>query len=189
MFIKKQFRGIAIITLFIFTCFTLTLDYSYSQEGNPLTKAQELYKQGNFMGAVKILEAFIGKNKGNQTELKNNAEAYYLLARMNCDISDGTQMGENLKLAVEADMDIGKDETNRDFKLRVDQVREDWLKTEAAKSNVQEKEKPVPQIKKKKKFPWLLLAILGVGVVAALVVLLRKKTIHTDSEPNPSCHL
>ena len=63
MFTRKQFQGIAVFTLFIFTCFTLTLDYSYSQEENPLLKAQGLYKQGNFIEAVKVLEVFIGKDQ------------------------------------------------------------------------------------------------------------------------------
>jgi formylglycine-generating enzyme required for sulfatase activity len=194
MFIKKQFRGIAIITLFIFTCFTLTLDYSYSQEENPLLKAQELYKQGNFQDAVKVLEAFIEKTKGNQAELKNIAEAYYLLARMNYDISDDTQMVENLKLAVEANIDIGKEETNLDFKARLDRVRGDWLKSEAkkkeaelvveketakteiAKPSVQEKEKPAQQIKKKKKFPWLIVGVvLVIGAAALYFLVLNKK--------------
>ena len=70
MFSRKQFRGIAVFTLFIFTFFTLAMDYSYSQEENPLLKAQGLYKQGNFIEAVKVLEAFIEKIKGNPNEKK-----------------------------------------------------------------------------------------------------------------------
>ena len=196
MFTRKQFRGIAVFTLFIFTCFTLTLDYSYSQEENPLLKAQGLYKQGNFIDAVKVLEAFIGKIKGNPSEKKRLAEANLLLARIYYEAGEDARVADYLKQAVEAYADIGKEEGNLDFKARLELVREARLKsqaakkettpavtketakTEAAQPNVQEKEKPAPQIKKKKKFP-LLLVILGVGVVVVLVVLLTKKKKQT----------
>lgn len=104
MIIKKQFRGIAIFTLFIFTCFTLTLDYSFSQEEDQLLKAKEIYQNGN-----------------------------------------STEAGA-------ATMEKAK--------------------SDAAQTSVQEK--PALQLKKKKKFPFLL-AILSVGIVAGMIVLIAKK--------------
>jgi tetratricopeptide (TPR) repeat protein len=201
MFIKKQFRGITIITLFIFTCFTLTLEYSYSQEENPLLKAHRLYNQGNSIEAVKVLELFIEKTKGNQAELKRLAEAYYLLALMYYDTAADVKMIENMKRAVEADIDIGKEETNLNFKTRLELVREERIKSEAeiketelaatkektksdtAQTSVQEKEKPAPQLKKKKKLPFLL-ALFSVGVIAGLIVLLSKKKKIVKPEVN-----
>ena len=179
MFIKRQFRGIAVITLFIFTYLTLTLDYSHGQAEDPLAKARELYDQRNLQDAEKVLKAFIKETEGDQAGKKKLAEAYYLLAHTYYDLNEAdTRVNENLKLAVEADINIGIDEGDLDFKAR---LWEERLKIEAAKKeaemakiNVQEKEKSTPQIKKKKKFPWLL-AILGIGVVVSLAVLLTKK--------------
>jgi tetratricopeptide (TPR) repeat protein len=196
MFARKQFRGIAVFTLFIFICFTSTLDYSYSQEENPLLKAQGLYKQGNLIEAVKVLEAFVAKINGKPSEKKRLAEAYYLLARIYYDAGEDARVTGYMKQAVEAYADIGKEEGNLDFKARLERVREEWLKSQAGKKETapevtketaktevaqpieQEKEKPVPQLKKKKKFPWLL-AILGVGVIVVLVMLLTKKKKQT----------
>jgi formylglycine-generating enzyme required for sulfatase activity len=199
MFSRKQFRGIAVFTLFIFTYFTLTLDYSYSQEENQLLRAQGFYKQGNFIEAVKVLEAFIEKIKGDPNEKKRLAEANLLLARIYYEAGEDARVTEYMKLAVEAYADVGKEEGNLDFKSRLELVREEWLKSQAGKEEiapvltkksektetaqplVQEKEKPAPQIKKKMKFPWLP-AILGVGAVAVLVVLLTKKKKQTQKE-------
>jgi len=199
MFFKKQFRGIAIFTLSAFLCFTFSFEYSYAQEENPLLNAQGLYKQGKFIEAVKVLETFIEKISGSPTEQKRLAEAYYLLARIYYEASEDARVEEYLKQAVEAFADIGKEEGDLDFKARLERARGEWqkiqvskdkttpvvenetAKKEAAKSIMIEKEKPAPQFKIKKKFPWLL-TILGVGVVAALVVLLTKKKDQTLTE-------
>jgi len=192
MFFRKQFRGIALITLFVFICFTFTFEYSFGQDESPLIKAQDLYYKGNFIEAIKVLETFIKNIQNNQTENKRLAEAYYLLARINYDSGEDAKTEDFLKQALEAYDQIGKRETDRDFKTRLDQVKKEWLKTkvvenkivpeatsetkkvEGTQPKVQEKEKPIQQLKKKKKLPWLLIA-LGVGAIAALIVLLIKK--------------
>jgi len=192
MILKKNVRAIAFFTLFIFFCFTITYEYSFGQDESPLIKAQDLYRAKNFVDAIKVLEAFISKIQNNPTENKRLAEAYYLLARINYDSGEDTKTEDFLKKALEANDQIGKRETNPDFKTRLDQVKNEWLKTKAAENEIvpetisetkkveetqpkaQEKEKPIQQLKKKKKFPWLLV-ILGVGVVVVLIVLLIKK--------------
>ncbi|MCX6556162.1 MAG: SUMF1/EgtB/PvdO family nonheme iron enzyme, partial [Candidatus Aminicenantes bacterium] len=130
MFARKQFRGIAVFTLFIFTCFVLTLDYSYSQEENPLLKAQGLYKQGDFIDAVKVLEVFIEKNKNNETEQKRLAEANYLLAKMYYEAGDDSQVEMNLAKALQADRGVGRDEAVESFKSIVDRLRKALPATE-----------------------------------------------------------
>jgi len=197
MFIKKQFHVIALITLFVFISFTLTYEYSFAQDESPLIKAQDLYYKGNFIEAIKVLNTFISKNQNNQAENKRLAEAYYLLARINYDSGEDARTDDFLKRALEANGQIGKRETDREFKTRFDQVKKEWLKTkpvdneivpkvipesekvEEVQPEAKEKEGPVQQLKKKKKFPWLLTA-LGVGVIAGLVLLLNKKK---NSEP------
>ncbi|MCX6553454.1 MAG: SUMF1/EgtB/PvdO family nonheme iron enzyme [Candidatus Aminicenantes bacterium] len=136
MFARKQFRGIAVFTLFIFACFTLTLDYSYSQEENPLLKAQGLYKQGNFIEAVKVLEVFIEKNKNNETEQKRLAEANYLLAKMYYEAGDDSQVEMNLAKALQADRGIGRDEVVESFKSIVDRLRKALPDTETHAGDV-----------------------------------------------------
>jgi formylglycine-generating enzyme required for sulfatase activity len=61
-------------------------------------------------------------------------------------------------------------------------VTKEKAKADKVQTSVQEKEKPVPQIKKKKKFPWLL-AILGVGVIVVVAVLLFKKKNNSPCSP------
>ena len=134
MFIKKYFHGIAVFTLSAFICFTLTLEYSFAQEENPLLKAQGLYKQGNLIEAVKVLEAFIDKASGSRDEQKRLAEAYFLLARIYYDAGEDARVMDYLKLAVAADADIGRDEGNIDLKARLERVREDWLKVQPQKT-------------------------------------------------------
>ena len=193
MLSRKAFRGIAWFTLSAFVCFALAPDQAHGQEENPLLKAQGLYKQGNFIDAVKVLEAFIGKAKDDPGENKRLAEAYYLLARIYYDSGEDARVLEYMKQAVASCADIGKEEGNLDFKARLERVRDEWLKnqeagkvtaplptnekekTEVLQPAAQEKEKPVPQLKKKKKFPWLL-AALGVGVACILVVLISQIT-------------
>lgn len=192
MIFRKSIRSIAFFTLSFFICFILTYEYSFGQDESPLIKAQALYRTKNFIEAIKVLETFIKSIQNNQTENKRLAEAYYLLARINYDSGEDARTEDFLRRALDANDQIGKRETNLDFKNRLEQVKKEWLETKATENNivpektsetgkvevtqpkVQEKEKPIQQLKKKKKFPWLL-AILGVGVVVALIVLLIKK--------------
>jgi formylglycine-generating enzyme required for sulfatase activity len=116
MFARKQFRGIAVFILFIFTCFTLTLEYSYSQEENQFPKAQGVSPQGN-PSAVE----------------KNDAEPV-----------------------------MTKEKTIVD----------------TAQPSFQEKEKPAPQLKKKKKFRWLgkiLVLCIIAGAAYGIAMLVKKK--------------
>jgi tetratricopeptide (TPR) repeat protein len=196
MFAKKRFQGIAAFTLFFFSCFALTNNYSYSQDENPLLKAQGLYKQGNFVEAVKVLDAFIEMIKNNPSEKKRLAEAYYLLARIYYEAGEDDRVTEYMKQAVAAFVDIGREEGNLDFKSRLELVREQWLKANAddrkarpaeqtgieraaaAPPRALEQEKPAAQLKKKKKFPWLL-ALVGIGVAVVLLITLTKKKKQT----------
>jgi formylglycine-generating enzyme required for sulfatase activity len=200
MFVRKQFRAIAFITLAIFICFTLTYEYSFGQDESPLIKAQDLYYKGNFIEAIKVLETFIKKIQNNQAENKRLAEAYYLLARINYDSGEDAMTENFLKQALEANDQIGKRETDPDFKTRLEQVKKEWLKAKLSENEIvpeapaetekveealpeaQENEDPTQQLKKKKKFP-VLLIILGVGIAAALIVLLGKKK--NDTQPIP----
>jgi formylglycine-generating enzyme required for sulfatase activity len=196
MFPRKHFRCVAVFTLFIFTCFIWDLEFGYSQEENPLLKAQGLYKQGNFIEAVKVLEAFSERIRDNPNERKRLAEARLLLARIYYDAGEDAKVTEYMEQAVEAYIDIGKEEGNLDFKSRLELVREQRLKanaedkkaattvptgTEKAAAEqpiVHEQEKPAAQLKKKKKFPWLL-TLVGIGVVVILIVVLKKKKKQT----------
>jgi hypothetical protein len=75
MFKRKQFRGSAFFALTFFICFTLAYEYSYAQEENQLLKAQGLYKQGNFIEAVKVLNGYVISIEGVVAQKKNYAEA------------------------------------------------------------------------------------------------------------------
>jgi formylglycine-generating enzyme required for sulfatase activity len=101
-----------------------------------------------------------------------------------------------MKQAVAAFVDIGREEGNLDFKSRLELVREQWLKANAddrkarpaeqtgieraaaAPPRALEQEKPAAQLKKKKKFPWLL-AVVGIGVAVVLLITLTKKKKQT----------
>ena len=113
--------------------------------------------------------------------MKKIAEAYYLLARIYYADGEDTRVTENLKKTVEANIDIGREETNLNFKTRLERVREERIKSDTTRTSVQEKEQPAPHLKKKKKHHFLL-ALLGVGVVAGLIFLLAKKTKKADPE-------
>ncbi len=192
MFTRKHFRLIAFFTLFLFLCFTGTVEFSFGQEDNQLLRAQGLYRQGNFIEAVKVLETFSEKIRDNPGEKKRLAEAYLLLARIYYDASEDARVTEYLKQAVQANVDIGKEEGNLDFKSRLELVREEWLRSRAETAQAapakeaektfptaKEREVPTAQIKKKRKFPWLPV-FLGVGAAVVLVALLAKK-----KEPAP----
>jgi formylglycine-generating enzyme required for sulfatase activity len=201
MIFKKSIRPITFFILSVFICFTLTYENSFGQDESPLIKAQDSYRTKNFIEAIRVLEIFIKNIQNNQTENKRLAEAYYLLARINYDSGEDAKTDDFLKQALEANDQIGKRETNPDFKTRLDQVKKEWLEEKAAENEIvpektsgiekveetqpeaQEKEKPIQQLKKKKKFPWLL-AILGIGAVAALIVLLGKKKNNTQPIPD-----
>lgn len=191
MFTGKLLRITGVLTLFFFTFFAFSADFTLAKEKeeDELLKARRLYQEGDYESAIKILGDFVAKLKAMVEQKKNVAEAFYLLAKIYYEVGDDTKVEENLAKVFETYPAFTKEEDNFGFKERVEKKRKEYLAQkekeakEAEAALVEEEpaepagrviEQPTAPKKKKKKFP-VLLVVGGVAAAAVLIFVLSKK--------------
>ncbi len=190
MLAGKMLRNLAIVALIFFVGVSVTANYSFASEEDNLLKARRLYQEGDYEGAVKILNEFVENLRAIVAQKKNVAEAFYLMARVYYTVGDDRKVDENLIKVFETFPAFTYDEADYDFKNRVDTAKKLVMSERAAQGlegttdqdeaiqqepaveeeTVQPREQNVitsPPKTKKKKFPVLLV----VGGIAVLVVL------------------
>lgn len=181
-------RNLAIVALVFFIGVSITSNYAFASEEDNLLKARRLYKEGDYEGAVQILNDFVEKLKAIVAQKKNVAEAFYLMAKVYYTVGDDRKVDENLKKVFETFPTFNYDEADYDFKTRVETAKQLVMAqqgTEAftapQETEVQPQEEVVqpkrqnvivsPPKAKKKKFP-VLLVVGGIVVIVVLAAVL-----------------
>ena len=180
--------AILTVGVFLWFCLGSSLSWSGQDQENPLLKARQLIKEGDYEGAIKLLDDYIGKIRLIAEQKKNIAEAYYIIAKIYFIVGEQDDCDTNLKRAFEAYPALSIEESDLAFWSRVERARGVVL----AKQKKQGEEKPVVKEKspekeqpvaigkageaKKGKFPWLIAAGVAVAGGALAVLLLKKKS-------------
>jgi hypothetical protein len=167
-------KRLAVITLVCFAWMTFGVQFAIAaSDQDNLQKAQELYRKGDYDGAIRMATTFIDQIRTIVAQKKSVAEAYYLLAKIYYEVNDDTKVADNLRKCFEAFPSYYKDETNPDFKKRVEKARA-AMTNQPSPAGAQEKEGP----KSEKKSSLLMPILIGVGVaaVAALLIFVVFKT-------------
>jgi hypothetical protein len=186
---SRFLRETALITLGVFLWFTLGSGLAWSGQGqeDPLVKARRLISEGDYEGAIKLLEDYIAKIRVVAEQKKNVAEAYYIIAKTYYIVGEEENSNANLRRVFEVYPTFTIAELDPAFRALVDKVKAAVLAEQKAKLEekplVKEKEREIEQPvaigkageMKKRKFPWLIVGgvVVVVGVVA--VLLLKKK--------------
>ena len=192
---KTWIRRIGILTLVFFIGFSLSHQLSFAQdESDELLKARRMYQQGDYEGAINLLVNFIDKLKAIVAQKKNVAEAFYLLAKVYYTVGEDQKVDENLAKVFETYPAFQKEETDLEFRDRVEKKRQEMASarvagptqpvTQPEVETKPEEEKQViaaPAKKKKKKFPILL--VLGAAALIAVLVLVVLKGDSGDDGP------
>ena len=122
---------------------------------------------------------------------KNLAKGFLLLVdeareQVNARIAEQKKLAEQKQAEeqkkIEEQRKLTQEKIAAEKKETAPVVAKENAKVDKVQPSVQEKEKPASQIKKKKKFPWLLV-VLGVGVVVVLIALLGKKKDDPELTP------
>ena len=210
MLSREMIRRIGILTIVLFGWFSLSTSFGYAQEEDTLLKARKLYQQGYYDDAITMLIECINELKSIVAQKKNVAEAFYLLAKVYFTVGEDNKVNTNLKKVFETYPTFDKEETDLEFKERVDQARADLgiskevpvqtdveiptevkpepekvqpiIKTEAEKPGEDMEKKVIPKVKKKKKKKFPILLVLGGLALAAVAAyfLFIKKSEEDD---------
>jgi hypothetical protein len=195
-------KKISLLTLFFFIWSSFTANVNFAKEsGNDnLRRAKELYRQGDYDGAIHLLDVFIEKNEGESEKKKKVAEAYYLKAKIYYDVNSKKydkkyeeEIDRCLKQAFtiyppleikEADLDFLKRVEKIKGEIQADRKKEPSETKEIEEPKVGDKSKVIAKpkkVKNKKKFPWLLVVggLVVVGVVVFLLLKSNKKKEYT----------
>jgi len=188
-------RKIGIFTLILFCWFFLTQSFSFGQEEDALLKARKLYQQGYYDDAITLLIETINQLKSIVAQKKRVAEAFYLLAKVYFTVGEDDKVEANLNKVFETYPTFEKEETDLEFKDRVNRIRASFKAEEPGEDKpeikkeegltapvVQTEQEPVKEEaekqviekttkKKKKKFP-ILLVLGGLAIVAAAIYFL-----------------
>jgi tetratricopeptide (TPR) repeat protein len=115
----------AILTAGIFLWFALGAGLSWSGQGrdNPLSKARQLIKEGEYQGAIKMLEDYIGKIKQVLFQKKRIAEAYYIIAKIYYIVGEDNNTDINLKRVFETYPGFSIEESDMAFLARVNKIK------------------------------------------------------------------
>ena len=167
--IRKSIRFCCGVTLFFFACSSLAPAFAPGNEEDPLALARKLIMAGSYDEAARVLGAYIERIRDIAKQRNRVADAHYMLAKMYFEVGDDLKCDENLRSALSYDAELGKEETNADFRERLDKIRAEVAPRVFEKLKKAEERRAHPR----KKFPWLLVA--GVAVAIVLVVLLLKK--------------
>jgi len=183
-------RKTAIITLGIFLWFSLGSSFIWGRQGqeDAVVKARQLLRNGDYEGAIKLVEDYIAKIRVIAEQKKNIAEAYYIIAKIYFIVGEDQDSEANLRRVFETFPAFSIDEPDLTFRDRVNRVKE--VVSAEQKANIEEK--PVVKEKtpekeqsvaigkageaKKRKFPWLIAAGVAVAGGALAVLLLNKKS-------------
>jgi hypothetical protein len=162
----RLLKKITMFTLSFFIWFSFTANFNFAQEVEEsyLEKAKELYKEGDYTGAKNLLEKFVKRPE----KKKEVAEAYYLIAKIYFDVEkDRQKASKYLKKAFYTYPKLDIEEINPEEKISREFLKiVNEIKIEIEEEKVIE----IPKIpKKKKKFPWIIVAA-GVAVVAGLLL-------------------
>lgn len=183
MFDIRLIKRVAIITLFFFTCFCVSSNFTFAGGEEPLEKRVMRYiQQGDYDGAIAMLKSYIEAVKDIKERKSDLAEAYYYLARTFNKVGLVKETEGNLRKVFETFPGFEKEERDFRFKDMVGKIKAEVLKDKKGK----EKEKKGKVIvkkgkkKKKKKSP-VLLVLGGAVVIGILAVLLSKKKETTSS--------
>lgn len=202
MFAGKKLKFVSIVTLFFFTWFCFAADFSFAQANkeDPLLKAKRLSQEGDYDGAIKILQDYIEKIKLIKKEKQNLVKAYYSLARTFYKVGEEELCDKNLRMVYEINPNFNTEENDLIFKDRTEKIKkkveerlleekreEAKTKEEAKKVEVKKEKKPIvkeeipkkepvkkvvtkPAKKKKKNKKFPVLLVIG-GVVAIGIIL------------------
>lgn len=94
----------------------------FALRSDEIALGRELYHQGKYTEAVRILEKYVNSYSGNKSNAKDYAEANYILAKIYYEASDNLKVAEFLRKALIANPEIGQDETSGEFKDRVEKM-------------------------------------------------------------------
>ena len=114
---KIKFIKSKCILLFLFLVATSFV------HADDLERGRELYKQGNYTEAVRILEGYATLVKEIPSQVRNYAEANYLLAKIYYEAGEDAKVDGYLKEALLYYWDIGQDEVINELKNRTDKLR------------------------------------------------------------------
>jgi len=207
MLSRETIRKIGILTVLLFGWFSLSTSFGYAQEEDELLQARKLYQQGYYDDAITMLIECINKLKSIVAQKKKVAEAFYLLAKVYFTVGEDDKVDTNLKKVFETYPTFSKEETDLEFKDRVDQTKvkmgigqvvqkepvveepvqvepepektQPVIKTDTEKPVVEKRVIPKVKKKKKKRFP-ILLVLGGLAVAAVLVYFLVIKKSEDD---------
>jgi len=188
-FLKKT----TIVALGLVLWFNLSPGIAASGQEDPLEAARQLIRDGDYEGAIKLLENYLAVIRRVPGQERNKAEAYYILAKIYFIAGEEEKSDQNLDLCFTTYPDLMIEESDAVFKARVDKAREKAVA--AAKELVElekkEAEERVPEVKlkkgehKKSKFPIWLVGV-GVALVAGAVFLLPKgESSGSSGTPTP----
>lgn len=176
-----------VVTLVFFCWFLFATNYQHAAEEDSLLKARSLYQQGDYEAAINLLTDFIQKLKAIVAQKKNVAEAFYLLAKVYYTVGEDEKTEANIRKVFETFPPFEKEESDLEFRERVDKVRGQMTQPRVIQPRATQPQRvaePAPErqvietpaVKKKKKFPWIVV-VLGVAVIAvvAFLVLGKKK--------------
>jgi sugar lactone lactonase YvrE len=151
MFEGNPLKVITVITLFFFGCCFISSDYVFAVEENSLAKAKRLYETGDYEGAVKTLEDLIEKIKKIVAQKKVVADAYYLMAIIYYEIGDDEKAEANLRNVFETYPKFSIDESNVDFRAKVETMKleVEKKKKEEAQMRQEEERKREEEARKK----------------------------------------
>jgi type II secretory pathway pseudopilin PulG len=208
MLTREMIRKIGIVTVLLFGWFSLSTGFGYAQEEDELLQARKLYQQGYYDDAITMLIECINKLKSIVAQKKKVAEAFYLLAKVYFTVGEDDKVDANLEKVFETYPTFNKEETDLEFKDRLDRVKvkmgigkiaqkepvvdeqtqvepepeeeKPVIKTEKEEP-VKEEQRVISRVKEKrrKKFP-ILLVLGGLVVAAALVYFLVIKKSEDD---------
>jgi len=169
---RESVRFACPIVLFLFAWSCLVPGFVRGDEEDPLAAAKRLIRAGSYDEAARVLDAYIAKIRDIVKQSGRVAEAHYLLAKMYFEVGDDLKCDENLKSALTYDPELGKEETNADFRERVGRIRIEVAPRAIERlRNIQQ-----DRVRSKKKFPWLAVAGAVVAVVLVILLLKKKKT-------------
>ncbi len=151
----KLLKKLAVLTLFFFILIPVAVDLNFAQNEDILERARTLYKEGNKDEAISELNEFINSIKGIPGQEKKAAEAFFVLAQIYFTyqrIGEESKVDENLKMAFKMypELDFSKEEPDREFKAKVEQIKIDFLRNKIENTNFITR-LPGMEVKKKEK--------------------------------------
>jgi len=114
-----------VIAIGLWLCFFLASEAPSPGLGqaNPLPKARQLIREGEYQSAIKLLEDYIGKIKQVLFQKKRVAEAYYIIAKIYYVVGEDNNTDINLKRVFENYPGFSIEESDMAFLARVNKIK------------------------------------------------------------------